>query len=469
MNDSARNSRSTVRTPAGRNITRREAFKLGGGLVGAGFLAACAPGSSGQTTQGATGPISTDISGKGKVTLEVWDFHNTGGPNTWAERLNQQFMEKYPNVTIKRTTQAFSDLQAKLPLVVSRENPPDVVAVNQGWQPMGTMVKAGELLALDEYAKAYGWTNLYPASLLQQHMFSGDGTKMGTGKLYGAPNAIAYTVGYYCNLAHLDDLGLGVPQTYSEFEHALKAAKGKGKLPIQLGNLDQVDLAVEYMTILNAYAEQGYLQNFVFGTTGKSFVSNASVGAATALRNWNEKGYLPTNFNGLASTDADRKFASGEGVFINNGSAVNTVLADGLGKDLGFFLLPPREGSDRFATGASWSNYSVTTRSKNHDVAAAYLDFCASEHAATEAASLDLVPLVAVDVDISKDSSYADILAAQQLLNKRNGFVPPLDWATPTLLDTMGSASQQLAAGRVSPEDFAAQLQQDYKSFHQKS
>ena len=58
-------------------------------------------------------------------------------------------------------------------------------AGNQGYQVDGELVKAGLILPLDEYAKAYGWDESYTPETLQQFEWSEDGQSFGEGTLWG--------------------------------------------------------------------------------------------------------------------------------------------------------------------------------------------------------------------------------------------------------------------------------------------
>src|SRR5262249_674561 len=118
--------------------------------------AACTPG--GTTTQPSAppAPAHTGVTEKGPVTLTIWDQESGPVSRVW-DQLNSGFEHKYPNVTIKRVNRDFSQLKTLLKLAISGPHAPDVVEANQGWPDMGQLVKAGLLLPLDNFAKAYGW------------------------------------------------------------------------------------------------------------------------------------------------------------------------------------------------------------------------------------------------------------------------------------------------------------------------
>src|SRR4029453_18637351 len=98
---------------------------------------------AGATTATTAAEEATDPAELGDVTLVVWDQEVRGGQAQAIKKLNQQFQQKYPNITIKRTAKSFTDLQATLKLAASGPNPPDVVEVKNGYSAMGPLATAG--------------------------------------------------------------------------------------------------------------------------------------------------------------------------------------------------------------------------------------------------------------------------------------------------------------------------------------
>ena len=56
-------------------------------------------------------------------------------------------------------------------------------------------------------------------------------------------------------------------------------------------------------------------------------------------------------------------------------------------------------------------------------------------------------------------------ITGQRSLDKDNGYVPYFDWATPSMLDTLGGQVQQLLAGRSTPDALVKAVQADYDKF----
>ena len=439
-------------------------------VCGALALSACsAPGSGGspQPKSKSASSISTNPAKAGKVTLSVWDQEVRGGQNAEITRLNKQFQSRYPNVTIKRTSKSFSDLKTTLKLALSGNNPPDVVEANQGYPDMVTFVKAGMLLPLDSYARAYGWTKRYPSSLLALNKVSSDASHFGEGKLYGVSQMGEY-VGVYYNKTKLKQLGLAAPTSWAELTADLATIKAKGELPIQFGNLDKWPAIHTFGVIQAATAGKQEVRNLVFGTGNAKWTSTATVQAAKTLQDWAKKGYFPSGVNGIGYDDANKQFGQGDGVFDITGTWEAAALKGPMGSSLGLMPTPP-SARGLATTGGESLAFGVTSKSKAPDVAAAYIDFITDAKAADvmlKTGNLPAVPGAAANA-LSSSSIEGQMVAGWQKINAANGLVPYLDYSTPTFYDTITAALQDLIGGKSTPQQFTQTLQADYSKFHQ--
>jgi len=430
------------------------------------LTAACSPGGS-DSSAGAAAPsaISTDPAKAGPVTLSVWDQEVRGGQNQQITQLNKEFQAKYPNVTIKRTAKSFTDLKTTLKLALSGNNPPDVVEVNQGYPDMVSFVKAGMLLPLDSYEQAYGWDKRYPAALLDLNKVSDGGDHFGEGKLYGLSQMGEY-VGVYYNKDNLKQLGLPVPTTWQQFTGDLAKIKAKGQIPIQFGNLDKWPAIHEFGVIQAQTAGADAVRNLVFGTGG-SWTDPSTVQAATTLQDWAKNGYFESGVNGVKYDDAAKHFAAGQGVFLITGTWEAATLKPTMGSSLGLMVTPP-SGSQLATTGGESLAFGVTSKSKNADVAAAYINFITDQHAAdvmTETGNLPAVPGPKAKA-IPTSGVEGQMVQGWEKLSAANGLVPYLDYSTPTFYDTITADLQSLIGGQMTPQAFTQALQDDYSKFH---
>jgi raffinose/stachyose/melibiose transport system substrate-binding protein len=429
--------------------------------------AACTPGGSTQQASAPPAPASTGVTATQPITITVWDQEYGQVGRVW-DKLNAEFEQEYPNVTVKRVKRDFGELKTLLKLAISGPNPPDVVEVNQGWPDMGQLVKAGLLLPLDNYAQAYGWNDRVSENVLSVSSWSPDGKQFGAGSLFGY-TTMGEIIGVYYNKEMLADLGLTVPTTFDEFERALGVAKQAGEIPIQFGNNDAFPGIHEYAVIQDQMATVDDLTAFIFGLNGSelSFDTAANVQAATTLQDWAASGYFTPGFAGGGYQDAVNNFAKGEGLFMITG---NWIVAD-LGadnRDFGFFVMPPREaGGPPVSTGGAGFPLSITAGSENPDAAAAYIDWMTNDHASELLLPTGQLPLSAgaATSSVQDGTVLADVLNASSVVTESNGIVPYEDWATPTFYDTLTAAIQELMVSRITPQEFVSKVQQDYADF----
>jgi len=427
---------------------------------------ACAPGGSVHPASAPPAPAHTGVPNTGPITITVWDQESGQTSRVW-DQLNAGFEAQYPNVTVKRVKRDFGELKTLLRLAISGPHPPDVVEVNQGWPDMGQLVKAGLLLPLDNYAKAYGWTDRVSSNVLAVSSWSPDGKEFGTGDLYGY-TSMGEIVGVYYDKQKLADLGLSVPATFAEFEHDLAVAKQAGQVPIMFGNNDAFPGIHEYAVIQDQMASVQDLTDFIFGSGGGNltFDTPANVQAAATLQDWVRKGDFEPGFGGGNYQTAVNDFAKGQGVFMITG---NWIVGD-LGPDntdFGFFPMPPLQAGDPpVATGGAGFPLSITAGSKEPDAAAAYIDWMTNDDASRQLLQTGEIPLqTGASASVQPGTVLADVLDSARAVSEADGVVPYEDWATPTFYDTLTASIQELMALRLTPEAFVDKVQRDYADF----
>ncbi len=403
---------------------------------------------------------AVDVSKAGDVTLTVWDQEVRGGQNKQIKQLNQQFQDKYPNVTIKRVAKSFDDLNTTLKLAVSGDKAPDVVQANQGRQVMGQLVKGGLLRPLDAYADSYKWGDRWSATLLDLNKFSDDGKEFGTGSLYGV-SQMGEIVGVYYN----KDKVSSPPATFADFEKQLGEAKSDGDVPISFGNLDPFAGIHEFQTVQNRYADKAAIRDFVFAKDGASFATPENEEAATKLQEWAKKGYFTPDFNGTGYDPAWQQFAKGKGPFLIAGTWLTSDLADNMGDKVGFMLMPPtEEGGAPVSLGGESLPFAVTSKSKNPDVAAAYIDFLTTAEAGQVLVDTNNLPAMKTDAQPSGGVSQ-EVAEAWKTLNDEEGLVPYIDYATPTFYDDISGAIQKLLADKQQPGAFTEGVEKKYSKY----
>ena len=387
-----------------------------------------------------------------------------GGQAAQIEALNTAFQAKYPNITLKRVTRSFDDLKTTLKLALSGNDAPDVFQANNGRPDMGSFVQAGQLAPLDRYAEAYQWPDRYPESVRKYSSYSPDGKTFGTGTLYGLPQ-VGEVVGIYANTAVLGKAGITeIPKTWADFETSLATLKSAGQQPLVLGNLDKWPAIHVFGTVQAQTTPPDQIRALGFGQEGASWTTPENTTAARTLADWVAKRYFGSDVNGLGYDPAWQAFSKGTGAYLIAGTWLQADLGKAMGDDV-TFVLPPAASGKPVATGGTGIPWAVSSKSKNPDAAAAYVDFITSPEAMSTLAENDNLPIADTAEQKAPNALAQDVFTAFGTAVEDDALVPYLDYATPTMADTLGAALQDLLAKKATPEQFLETVEKDYSGF----
>jgi raffinose/stachyose/melibiose transport system substrate-binding protein len=433
------------------------------------------PGQSKPTaTAGSQAPVKTDGFDKlGPITLRVVSANGPGGPRDAENKLIKQFEAKYPNVTVKVSYRDYSSWIKQIKLTMSTDNPPDVVEGAQGYLVDGALVKAGLIIPLDKYAKAYGWDKDYTPETLQQLEWSSDGHTFGEGQLWGIAQS-GQSVGVFANLAKLKAAGVDPAglKTFGDFEAALK--KLRASLPasepvIMLGNKEQYESVHAWGMIQGAYTPAQSMRDWVFHKSGATFDSPTNLESLEHLKAWAQANYFgkADDYNGRGEADASTGFARGKGAFFLGGNWNASTIKDGLKGNAAFFDMPPGDSGKYAAIGSVSLPMHISVKSKYPDVAAALIQALAGPQAAQALLDTAQVPAVP-DTEAKPTDPFAQqVVTGWDRLVTDGGLTLFPDWASPTMLQTMGQAFQEMMIGKISPKDAMDRLQKDWADYDQ--
>jgi len=107
----------------------------------------------------------------------------------------------------------------------------------------------------------------------------------------------------------------------------------------------------------------------------------------------------------------------------------------------------------------------MTTAAEEQDVAAAYIDFITSDDAMQVLADTGNLPVVDTASYAPESGLLADVYTAFDEVSTEGSLLPYLDYATPTMGETLNQTLQGLLAGEVTPEQAAEALEADYAEF----
>lgn len=429
-------------------------------LVG---CSALTPGSSGGSAAPAEGKklTSAEVAKAGKVTLRMIDEGSTDKTSPLVENI-AKFERQYPNIKIERTVSSYDQYGKTVNLVLSGGNPPDIAEADGATAPR---LVAGKLLRpMNSYYKAYDWTSRYPSSILAAAQLDSTGKVAGKGSYWGVING-GEIVGVYYNAALLKSLGLTPPTTFAQFESDMATAKSHGVQPLQAGNLEQIDVAHAFMTVLDVFEKPAAVQDWINGKPSATFDTPGARTALSTIRKWTAAGYFPSQVNGTKDDTAAAAFAAGKGLFFITGSWRTQQFDQGLGKKGGFFLMPQQSASDqRYGTGSFEGAYGIPTKSKHADLAAFFLDYITGVQGAANNNVGDALPFTGTAV-ASGGPIANQVLQSWNVASKNNGLTGYLDSAAPAMADTLFPGLQSLMEGKESSDQLASAIQSTWAQY----
>jgi raffinose/stachyose/melibiose transport system substrate-binding protein len=404
------------------------------------------------------------------LTVQSADAGNTGLLAAYAA-LDKKFEAAHPGVTVKFTTESFQQQTATLKLQLSGNSVPDVTQDNQGYNSLGELVTDGLVKNLDSLASTDDWSARQPTDLLAlDGQWSSNGKTMGSGPIWGI-SATATWIGLYENTAVAKSMGITTaPTTFAQLEKDLSIGAAHHVIPLQFGSNDQGECSWLLGEMLMAVTTPKTLVNVVDGTS--KTLPSAFVTVGKVLAQWQAGGYLTPNSGAYSSNQVYNNFLAGKGLFVLSGTW-NEPLPGTPASTAKFTLIPfPLGNATQVGAVASGDfPWSIPTKSAQPKLAAEYINYITSPAANATWIANGQVPASTSSSEMGDVSaSHYTGTSAQavtgwlKLLDKGT-LAPYMDWATPTFLATIGSATQSLIAGKFTPKAFASALQADYGPF----
>lgn len=379
-------------------------------------------------------------------------------------KLSEEFTKQFPNVTWKISQDQFSNLMTSTPRLLAGDNPPDLIRL----PTMVTLVKDNLLKNLDGYVTAFGWDK-WPAAQLAQNRVGTDGTR-GAGSLYAAGLNYSLT-GVFYNKKLATQIGMTQPpKTVAEFEDFLAKAKAAKLQPIMAWNASASGggLAFPLQQLMAAYGPTQPINDWIFQKSGATIDTPTNLTATQHLQQWITAGYFPKDANAIEYTDANARFAKGEGVFMFNGDWQDAAYDKDAPGNIGFFVFPSAADAGPVAAMSAPLTYGIAAKAKNADCAAFFLNWVATNAAARQ---------VDVNVGGSNPGGPTDLAippaAAGSIINdtlasggdvaKSNGAMDFIANATGTIFAKGWTPElQKMVGGKQTPEGLLKAVQAEY-------
>lgn len=438
------------------------------GLVGATLLSmlalsACAPGGQ-NVDSNAGGSISKDVPTDEEISLTLahWEV---GGNGEAIDALIAAYEEKHPNVSIDVSFASFNDYGQRIKLQMSDADAPDIAQAGQAFTMMGPLVEGGLLRPLDDYAELYGWGDRFGPGLLDQARFESDGSKFGTGDLYGLALG-GNMVGVFYNREVVDALGIDPNfETLADLDDALATAKDGGYIPLALGNADAWPANHLLSILISQYADNADMLAWIYGNEGASFTDAPFVDATAHLEGWAAEGLIDPAANGLSFDDAIARFAAGDSAFFVTGNWALATMQDQMGDNVGFTAFPGLTAdAPARATGATTSPFTISASTEYPDVAANFLDFMTGPEAAEILSNGGYAPLTPGAVVAGDTQLIANYNEVWSNVLADDGLTLFLDWSTVAMGNTLFPSIQELLAGRITAADLTSSVQSEWEN-----
>ena len=395
--------------------------------------------------------------------LLVWDTLNAPPRSDIMESLAQEFSDANDGLTVTHRGWTTDELVDTLPRSVDSDQGPDVAQVNNGEALAGPMIRAGQLVSIQDYVAEYGWDQLMPEGLLARNRYTAEGETFGEGDLWGV-SAEAEIVGFYYSKQIFEDNGLSVPTTFAEFETLLGGLREAGVEPLVFGNLDRWQAIHLFGEIQGTYTTREFLDNLIYRRGDASFTDQSMVDAANKVIEWKENNYFLQGFEGISGDDAIPVFTSGGGAILLQGSWAAGQIAEEMGDDAGFFLMPPREeGGTVMHVGGVGIPYSITTNAEDPELAAAFINSLVTDEARDRFIEAGLLPSGEIPAEAIQEGTLSgDLYAGWNAALEADAIGHYLDWAAPDFYDTLTGELQRLLAGEADAEQVTTALQDFY-------
>lgn len=302
------------------------------------------------------------------ITLEL--FSNKSENIKTLESVIAKFEAANPDVNIE--LQSPPEAETVLKTRLTKNDVPDIMSIG-GNATFGELARAGVLVDVSD-------TNLLetvqPAYLDMSNRLVGTEIKGEFGIPY-ATNAN----GVIINQDKLDELGLAIPTTYTEFIAALEIAKEQGEVPILFTLKD----AWTALPIWNGLGGNLAPENFAeLKNAGDASFAEDYTEVATKIAELVK--YGEGDMFGLGYDDGNKQFANGEGLFYIQGNwAIPEILKNNPDANINFMALPSSDDQtqNKLVSGIDVM-LAVSESSEHKEEAMKFVEFMISEEIASQ-------------------------------------------------------------------------------------
>lgn len=397
---------------------------------------------------------STGGSSEDDNTLTLWHYEGADSAMgiAWDAAITK--FEDETGATVKFEEKSFEQIRSTASQVLNSDAAPDILEYNKGNATAGLLASQGLLAPLDDAYEEYGWGDKLADSLQTTAKYSDEGV-MGSGSYYGVPNYGEFVMMYY-NQDLFDEYGITVPTNLDEFEDALAAFKAEGVTPLA-ESAAEYPLGQLFYQLALSKADRQFVNDYELYENPVDWQGPELTYAAETIADWVDKGYISKDSSGLKAEDAGVSFINGTSPMFYSGSWWYGRFISEAKFNFTSGLFP----DTTLAPGSSGNLWVIPTKSKHPELAEKFIEITMSPEIQALIGNNGGLPVAADPADITDEKSQ-ELIANFNTLTDQDGLAFYPDWPTATFYDQLNAALQELVNGTKSPEEFLAQLGEQY-------
>lgn len=245
--------------------------------------------------------------------FEIWTLEGT--MEDILEEVIPNYRKLYPNVKFK--VKAFkSDIYDEMLMNAVRTNSLPDMFYSCGDKRLGELVQLDVVADITEEVTSQLSDKVYEDALIGYTV---------DGKIYGLP-AFGWNNVLYCNTELFEECGLDYPTNYGELLEVVREFKKKGITPMIMGGQEADSSSLYYMELVLGKEDIKIVKGL--GNNPKYFAMDGFSEAAKQFKQLIDLKPWQAGYETDSSSDAIRKFASGEGAMMVSGSWDSIKLDD---------------------------------------------------------------------------------------------------------------------------------------------
>ncbi|SER34172.1 carbohydrate ABC transporter substrate-binding protein, CUT1 family [Gracilibacillus ureilyticus] len=400
---------------------------------------------------------SQETSGNDVIELTLWNDWTEDRPENRAYKsMVEKFNEQHDDIEVVIEAIPHDQYETKLRTQAAGQQLPDMFRVWPGAR-IQPLVEGDAVLPLNDITD--NWKGYIPEAIMEDYAVDGN--------QYAIPGNVSETSLIFYNKEMVAQAGFDTfPATYEELKTLIQSLNDQDITPIALGNKGIWPLQSIYIsTIADRFTGSDFLPDVLNGEG--SFENEQFIKSLAVIQELTEMNAFNSDMNTLDEAQARNNFISGNTAMHFAGSwAIGPILDSVENIDnIGVAPFPSfagGEGDPQKIAGVAGGGIALNSKLTEEEQQAAFefLKFFYSDEMYQQLIDANII--VPADVEIGED-----IPQVFQEANKlaQGGLAPVYDATlTPELTDVINNGLQSITLGEMTPEELAAQMQQELES-----